>query len=331
MNKQDLTWGDAEQNCTRLFTTNEKKTVFGVVGTSGMLSVTLCIIAIAGVLRYKLYKEFAYRLGTYQVMASMLISITVMLATLSILNDTLPFQVLCAVTGFLLEYFMWVKLLFALCLIFHLFCLAVMLKNFQQLEVVYIILCFCVPLLFTWIPFIHRSYGLTESWCWIRDTECNGDRYYIGFIEQYVLWFAPLTVCIVISFIAIGIILFAFKRRYNRLSVRKESDSLLRDRMKGYILRVYFRKLIPLLMYPIVYFALFLIPLLLDTLDKNFVLSLVHLLCYASVGLFSCLVLVVHVLLVRRLKTWREYFFPDIDDSMALRSSVNAEKSTISY
>ncbi len=40
----------------------------------------------------------------------------------------------------------------------------------------------------------------------------------------------------------------------------------------------------------------------------NFRLSIAHSICYASFGLFSSLLLIIHVLLVCRLKTWKEHF-----------------------
>ncbi len=258
--KMDEEWEGVENdtsNCTGFYTSHQKKVIFISVGSTGLVSVSLCVVAIALLLWFKLHKKFAYRLASYQVITSMLISCTVVMATVPIIGKR--YFVFCQIIGFFLEYFLWTKLLFVLCLIYHIFCLAVFSKNFKHLEPCYILVSFCVPLLFTWIPFVHRSYGLTESWCWIRDTECNGDRYMIGFIEQYVLWFGPLAVCIIASFIAIIVILVAIKKRYNQVIETEvsENNPLIENPVKTYMLRVYFRKLLPMLIYPMVFLSYF--------------------------------------------------------------------------
>ncbi len=287
------------------------------MGSTALVSFSLCAIAMLFVVCFKLHKKFAYRLAMYQVLSSMFVSLAVIFATVPIYykdKDDIPHKTLCIAGGFVLEYLMWVKLLFTFFLFFHIFCLAVFLKNLMNLEVYYVLLSFLLPMVFTWIPFIHTSYGPMESWCWIKEyTDCHHTQHYWeGFIEQFALWYGPLSICILASIPTIIIILVAFKYRYNRLSP-SESDPLLEECMKRYMLKVYFRKLIPLLIYPIIFFALFLFPIFRQVRHAishpYFDLSLAHSLCYASVGLFSSIVLILHVLLARRLKSWNEYFF----------------------
>ena len=310
-------WGSSGsgESCNDSYTTEQKNTIFSAMGGTALVSFSLCVVAMMFVLCFKLHKKFVYRLALYQVFSSMLVSLAVMLATVPIyIHDLIPYTTICTAGGYILEYLMWVKLLFAFFLLFHIFCLAAFLKNLMKLEVYYVLLSFLIPLLFTWIPFIHTSYGSTESWCWIRaHSSCDPtQRYWEGFIEQFALWYGPLSICIFVSIPAIIVILVAFKYRYNRLSP-SESDPLLEECMKRYMLKVYFRKLIPLLIYPIIFFALFLFPIFRQVhhaiSPPNFTLSLIHSVCYASVGLFSSIVLILHVLLVRRLKSWNEYFF----------------------
>ena len=95
------------------------------------------------------------------------------------------------------------KLLFTLCLVFHLFCLAVCLKNFVKLEVIYILLSVLFPLLHVWIPFIHNSYGIENAWCWIWNwnDNCPNSKYKERIIEQFVLWYGPLVVSLTVYFL----------------------------------------------------------------------------------------------------------------------------------
>ena len=310
--------GDNSMNCS-LYTSKQKTIILAAMGGTGACSISLSIVALLFVFCYKLHKKFAYRLAAYQVLSSMLLSMAVLVAAvpLHIHSNHSIRKIFCQASGFLLEYFMWVNLLQSLCLLFHIFCLAVFLRNLRKLETSYVVISVCLPLFFTWIPFLRRSYGETESWCWIKGykNDCKTNDYLKGIIEQFAMWYGPLSICIIISLIAILLILVAFKYRYNKLSGPSEEDPLLENCMKRYMLKVYFRKLIPLLIYPVVFFALFVLPVVKQihhTLyPESFGLSLAQSVCYASVGSFSGVVLILHVLLARRLKSWNEYFFHD--------------------
>ena len=310
--------GDNSMNCS-LYSSKQKTIILAATGGTGACSISLSIVALLFVFCYKLHKKFAYRLAAYQVLSSMLLSMAVLVAAvpLHIHSHHSIRKIFCQASGFLLEYFMWVNLLQSLCLLFHIFCLAVFLRNLRKLETSYVVISVCLPLFFTWIPFLRRSYGETESWCWIKGykNDCKTNDYLKGIIEQFAMWYGPLSICIIISLIAILLILVAFKYRYNKLSGPSEEDPLLENCMKRYMLKVYFRKLIPLLIYPVVFFALFVLPVVKQihhTLyPESFGLSLAQSVCYASVGSFSSVVLILHVLLARRLKSWNEYFFHD--------------------
>ena len=102
----DEEWEGVENNtsnCTGFYTAHQKKIIFISVGSTGLASVSLCVVAIALLLWFKLHKKFAYRLASYQVITSMLISCTVVLATVPIIGRR--FFVFCEIIGFVLEYF----------------------------------------------------------------------------------------------------------------------------------------------------------------------------------------------------------------------------------
>lgn len=306
------------ETCLPFFTTNQIRKIMITAGTIGSTSLVLCVFALSLVLRYGLYKKPVYRLASYQVIGSILVSVVMVLATVPILpvfdKRGSIIHKICMVLGFLLEYVLWIKLLIALCLIFHIFCIGVIRKNFGKVEVYYIAFSLLFPLLFVWIPFTTKSFGLTQSWCWIKDSHCNARMYETGVIEQYSLWFGPLVLCALVSFIAIIIIVISFKYRYNKvMEVSTERDPLLENHVKKYMLNVYFRKLIPLLIYPIVFFLLFIFPTVRirnhEALSSstNFKLALAHTSIYCSFGFFSGVLLILHVLLVRRLENWSDH------------------------
>ena len=141
----------------------------------GVASVICCVLAVGLVFYLKLHKHFLYRLAMYQVLSSMLVNLNAVLAiTLCrkavednfVLNE--KFYVMCNFTAFLLLYFEWVKLLFTTMLSFHLFCLAVCLKDFKHYEKEYIVISVCLPSLFVLIPFATKNFGPVGPWCWIK-------------------------------------------------------------------------------------------------------------------------------------------------------------------
>ena len=129
-------------NCNGL---NQNKTNQSLIVLSsfGVVSLICCVLAVGLVFYLKLHKHFLYRLAMYQVLSSMLVSLHAVLAiTLSseapwwddeTFNEA--FNKTCNSTAFLLLYFEWVKLLFTTMLSFHLFCLAVCLKDFNYHEI----------------------------------------------------------------------------------------------------------------------------------------------------------------------------------------------------
>lgn len=58
----------------------------------------------------------------------------------------------------------------------------------------YFILPISIPLVFSWIPFIRDSYGLSGGWCWIRVENEDCSEFQEGLIEQLVFWFIPLVI-----------------------------------------------------------------------------------------------------------------------------------------
>ena len=302
-----------------MYSAHQRRIILILMGSIGSVSMTMCLAALLCVLCTRFYKMFAYRMALYQVLSSTFVSFAVTFAVIQ-LDNTAPvvaIKITCEAGGFFLEYFVWVKLLLSLSLIFHLFCLTVFMKNFKRLEIVYFLFSFLLPLLISWIPFVKSLYGLTEAWCWIKERmdtgDCTIEPYNQGIIEQYVLWYGPLSVGITVGFVAIVIILITFVKRYRKLSC-PEKDPLLEGFMKGYMLQVYFRKLIPLLVYPVVFFILS-VPSLVNQFyhlvssKPLYSLLIVQVVCFSMNGLFSSLVLISHVILVRHLKSWGEYFF----------------------
>ncbi len=167
------------QKCNTTFSHEQKQQILFVKGFTAVGSMLICIIAASIVLGLRLYKRFAYRLAMYQVFGSLFWSLSCSLVLVQLEYDpnSESSRVGCHAVAFLLNYSMWVKLLFTVWLTFHLFCYVVLLKNLKKLEWLYIASSVLFPLVcIVWVPFIHNNYGIAGAWCFIRVWKSNCNR-----------------------------------------------------------------------------------------------------------------------------------------------------------
>ena len=327
-----------EHNAT--FTQEQDDTILLIMACTGSLSLLMCTVTSLLVVCLKLHKFITYRLAMYQVLSSLTYSFAEVLVLVSwhYKADTIS-NALCQMRAFLTEYFMWVKLLFTVCLVFHLFCLAVCLKNFKQLEIGYVAFSLLFPLLVSWIPFIHYSYGLAGVSCWIRDwkNDCAKSHYNEGIVEQFVLWYGPLLLFLTFSIVAVTTVLVVLGIRSHNPCSRKESISLLLNKEKLQN-RKAIKQLLPLLVYPIIFSLLSLFPLVNRIYDAispftNNSLAILQSLTGSSWGFFSSLALLLHICIVLYLKNNKgKKHFPSAqvatDDGGKILYTSYAEVST---
>ena len=272
----------------------------------GGVGLVTCILTITLVLCMKLYKHFIYRLAMYKVISSMLVNFFDVFFTSYLLTGHVTFHhVLCSVTGFLVMYCFWINLLFTVVIVFHFFSLAVCLKNFKRLEVLYVLFAVLLPLLFMWIPFIDDNYGPNGALCWIKDTtESDCSPYKEGIIEQYTLWYGPSYFILLVSIVA-GVVVIAtlFWRGYCR-ERKSEEEALLNNHKKQ---RKALVELIPLLFYPAIFlfFNLFaiahrIVNAIPDVSAKtNYNMALTHSIVMTSWGILSSLALLLLLAITR--------------------------------
>ena len=306
--------GDNESDsCNSTFSREQIDQILIALSTTGMASMLTCSIAVLMVVLLRLYKRFAYRLALYQVLAALFFSLTLSLELLALHYESKSVysRRVCEAVGFLTQYSTWVKLMFTACLTFHLFCLAVFFKNFVKLELVYVLISVFSPLLHVWIPFIKHSFGMSGAWCWIRGwkDDCAKEKYTLGLIEQFALWYGPFFLVTLVDALAIVVMVItlairAFRQR--RCSFVSDTEPLLkqaRDQKKEAL-----KQLLPLLIYPL----LFLILILFDLVDRvydalakgaSYPLAIIHAVFGLSWGLFAGLALILHLCL---LKEWSQ-------------------------
>ena len=207
-------------------------------------------------------------------------------------SSSLYYRVSCKFIAFFLQYCIWVKLIFTNWLTFHLFCYIVFFKNFKRLEWLYITSSFVVPLLFNWIPFIHNNYGTSGSgpFCFIRTSRevgCETVKYVEGIVEVYVLFYGSAAIFLTLDIMAIVMMFAVLLQRVYKKSNTKATNKVI-------------KQLLPLSVYPIIYFSLYLLPFghrVYSTVSgtASQILTLVQSVLYHLGGVFVAIALMAHI------------------------------------
>ena len=305
----------SNNGCNTTYSTEQKNYLILATGVSGIVSVVACFIAVVLILCLRLCKYFIYRLAAYQVLGSLLQSVAMSfhLMLLDYDRKNLYYKISCYFTASFVQFTMWVKLLFTIWLVFHLFLYVVFLKNVKRLEVLYLLTSTLLPLAIAAIPFIHEGYGVAGAWCYIRSwkDDCATQKFILGIVEQFVLYFGPATFFLALSIVAIVTMLAVMGYRVYRskhvheaerrpLNSGTKASSTSRDQHRQAL-----KQLLPLLAYPIIYFTLLLFPVLnriyMAASDyTNYALIMTQAVSQAVMGFFAGLVLIVHLSMLDR-------------------------------
>ena len=321
--------------CNGTFSEKQINNLLIGLSTTGLASVLTCSIAVIMVMLLRLYKKFVYRLALYQVLAALFFSITLSLELLALNYDSKSqySKSACEAVGFLTQYSTWVKLMFTACLMFHLFCLTVFFKNFYKLEIAYVLISVFSPLLHVWIPFINHSFGMSGAWCWIRGwkDDCAKEKYTLGLVEQFTLWYGPFSLVALIDALAIIVIFVvmavrAFRERRHHFDHNHEPLlTQIRDPKKEA-----FKQLLPLLIYPLLFLVLILsamVDRVYDAIAKSasYPLAMIHAVFGLSWGLFTGLALILHLCLLKEWKRMAVLAAPghEVLNTIPLLQSVN--------
>ena len=180
-------------------------TVDMVAAAINSVSVLVCLLAVIMVCALKLHKKVVYRLALYQVLSSLLFAIVETLQIIIVNYREAPqshqYRQACAFVGWLDMYTRWVKLLFMTWVTFHLFCFGVLRKNFDKLEIVYVVTSVFVPAIIAVIPLTTGTYRLSPlyAYCFIYSRSNN---HWTDLIESIVLWDVPAMVILLAASVA---------------------------------------------------------------------------------------------------------------------------------
>ena len=196
------------------------------------------------------------------------------------------------------------------CLIYsvHFFCLAVLHCDFANLEFLYLLALFLIPLAFVLIPLGYGAYGVSTAWCGIPTLEKGGcHRYTLGIVFQFTLWYVPILVlqnfnAVVIIAIAIALVY----RSCHTLKYEEEREPLITQH-NGHRNTNALKETLPLLFYPIIFYFLTIIPFI-DQIyqsaeeSTSFYIVLFHAITNGLWGFNCSLTQLVHILLNKRLR-----------------------------
>ena len=233
-------------NCSVNNSTDVK--VLVAMAATGLVAIVVCALGALLVTALKLYKVFTYRLALYQVLSGMASGAVCVLnaAFVNYYSDPEVYHPLCLVVAFLLQYSMWMKLLFTLWTTVHLFVFSMCFKNLKTLEPFYIGSALAFPALVSIVPFTTGSYGLAGQWCWIVSLRENC-AVVSGTVEQFVLWFIPSSAVLTMESVAVAVMGLVLACRVHKARRNEVVDESYVNALK---------QMLPLIAYPITWCAL---------------------------------------------------------------------------
>ena len=178
---------------------------------SGTVSGVACVIVVALMTFFRMFKLLTHRLILYMFVSTLLYCIAVIVKISALWQNYWKgeYDKWCVVEGFFLEYSLWVMYLSILIVPLHLTNLVLFDKcyeNIAKLEPFYLLFPWIFPAVVSWIPFVHHNYGLSGPWCWIRlyNDDCSLNKE--GLIEVYALWYGDFIFGLILMNIGLTIV-----------------------------------------------------------------------------------------------------------------------------
>jgi len=109
----------------------------------------------------------------------------------------------------------------------------------EKKEIWFILLCYGVPIVFTFLPFTTHSYGRSEGWCWISigDQEINYNfdenekEFHFGNLWRLVCYYIPLWIVIVYNSVVYYKLVKSIKEELRSVTDQIDSSGVLKKLM----------------------------------------------------------------------------------------------------
>lgn len=267
-------------------------------------SVLVCLVATVLVFALGLHRSVVYRLALYQVLAALSFALVDSLQIIFINSQDNPavYGRLCTFVGWLVTYTEWLKLVFTVCVTFHLFCFGALHKNLKRFEPLYVAISMLVPAFVAAIPLITHTYGSGPlgSVCYIF---VSNDSNNVAFIERIALWDGPALVILLVASISMAVMVTRLALRVCSKSGWSESYAQGDHDQFWKALK----HLMPLAVFPVLFFVFVIPGLIFDfhtalTGAPNVTLATVVLVFVSMWSMASGTSLIIHILVAR---LWR--------------------------
>ena len=244
---------NSSEICNLSLPGNVRKELVAILSSVGFSGVLSCGSALILLVFFRMYRTFSERLVLYLLLSGLFLASVLALQITGVAFDFSQHHSLCQGMGFMIQYSAWILLLLTTFIVFHLASLVFFYKTFNKSEPFLVIFSVIFPLFFSWVPFIHDMYGLSGAWCWIRSYHHNDCHFYSeGLIEQYVLWYVPFFLLLIVNAaVTIAIVVALCHRSFKKSRVRFQG--LNQDDQQATQYKKALKNTLPLLAYPIVY------------------------------------------------------------------------------
>ena len=305
---------DHVSNCLNL-THEQRLTLVAARSSTAFVSAVSCAIALVLFCHFKLHRKFSYRLILY-LLVCILVESTFNVLQLPVAwydPDNAILTVFCKILAFAIQYIIWPLLLLMLLIVIQFFSLIVWFKKLEVIELPYVVFSFLFPLLFAWVPFVTDTFGPSGAWCWIAPPE-NDCKSRVGVIEQFALWYGPLSLVICLSLLmTVSSCCFLVVRSCKcsrrstsrtQATVSSHDYSQCKDVSEADSNQIRYRRAVretlPLLAYPVIFFFISLFSLADRTVravtgSAPYWVMVVHAFVNTLWGLFAMLTFTVHI------------------------------------
>ena len=247
-------------NCSLPYTQHEYAIVAALSAVSAFISLLASCFIVSLIVLFKKWRFFTQRLVLYLAVSVIFESVATIIHRVDYNNETTDFYVrFCQFSAFVEHNTSWIELMAVVSITLYIFVCAVFSKRTDRFELLYVFFIFIFPLLFNWIPFTVDAYGRAGAWCWIKSEDiytCNS-RNVPGQILQFVLWYAPLYVILIILiglYVTILVKIHWYDPRKYKVSKHKDDAEQIHQEMS--------KEIWSLIWYPFIYFMINLIPLI---------------------------------------------------------------------
>ena len=189
--------GDVINTSCQQYDTTKFKWAAALRAGVGLSSLIVCVVVIGIIFCYKKYMFFTQRLVLYLSITSLLHSLSYTLSRIKFTGQRSMNDHYCLFAGFLELYSGWVEVLVICFITLNIFSVALHGSDTSKFELLLVSLCFTVPVLWCWVPYVQLTYGSNGPWCGIRVFNNDCSEHNLGGYMRFFLWQIPLYIGLV--------------------------------------------------------------------------------------------------------------------------------------